>query len=287
MSALKKIEGFISELYSNDKIKINKESVEENRELMVFRDNEESFEEAYEEIRIKVPKEDWHYNDIGSLLLDWSVINVENREYLYGGFLFNTFAGVLGEPSYFWKIYNDSRFWKSYKNEEEEQMCNDFLPKLNCFHKSGHGDDGTFGCLLREKGQYPCPIYFYDNGVWFEMDMSLEEYYDKMIACKAVMLWQYFYLDTSEIIRKLGEYKPVYEDVDSKGPTGGLGYKWVGLYYEYYVKDEHSPEVLLTSVAEGVLLHMKRVLKMFPRLFPDMDITFFQEKHDALEKALK
>ena len=286
MHILKKIKRFVEEIATkpniiiedNNSNKLNNEYHISNRLLRRV----QSF------LKQDFPKCDFQYDHVSSLKLGWSSHDQGENIYLYGGYEINGVLEVIALPSHFWEIYNDSRFWKTYQKGNEE-IDKNFLTKLNYFHKSGHGDDGTFGCLLREEGQYPCPIYFYDHGVWFKMNMSLEAYYDNMIFCKATVLWQYFYIDTSEIIKKLGDFNPTYKELDADGvtETGGISYLWLGLYIDYFRRSESSPEVLLNSVAEGVLLHMKRVLKMFPRLFPDTDITFFQEKHDALEKALK
>lgn len=183
----------------------------------------------------------------------------------------------MSSPSNFWKRYNDSpRFWKNNRQPEAEAICEAFLPKLNYINGSGHSSDGTFGCILREDGIYPCPVYFYDSGIWFKMDLSLEEYYEKMLNSKAVYYWQYFYVATEEIVQKLGNFKPIFIEADTKyleGPTAGL--------------EDKFRDGTFTYSAEGVLHQMKNIIKLFPKLFPDMDLTHFKEKCDALKKALK
>lgn len=275
---LEKFEQFINELKNNPHISVNEESVADNRELMDFIDYKENFNEVYEELRVHVPEADYKYEDLGALSLDWdATTNEPDEEYLWGGFQLHTFSSALSSPSNFWKRYNDSpRFWKNNRQPEAEAICEAFLPKLNYINGSGHSSDGTFGCILREDGIYPCPVYFYDSGIWFKMDLSLEEYYEKMLNSKAVYYWQYFYVATEEIVQKLGNFKPIFIEADTKyleGPTAGL--------------EDKFRDGTFTYSAEGVLHQMKNIIKLFPKLFPDMDLTHFKEKCDALKKALK
>ena len=72
------------------------------------------------------------------------------------------------------------------------------LKKLNWFEKQSWSDDGKFGCFLRQPGDFPLPIYFYDSGAYFSMPLSLEAYFDAMIDSCAVRGWQYFYIDIPE-----------------------------------------------------------------------------------------
>lgn len=273
---LEKFEDFISDLKNNPFVCVREENVEENRRLLKFRHPEERFEEVYEDMKIKVPKEDWKYQDLGALCLDWdAVTDKPDESYLWGGFQLHTFASALSSHSNFWEPYNDSaRFWKNNPQPEAEAIWEDFLPKLNYINGSGHGNDGTFGCLLREDGVYPCPLYFYDSGIWFKLDMTLEEYYNTMLQCKAVYYWQYFYIDTDEIVKKLGNYHPVYTEEGAKFLLGPHAF------------DNELMNGTITTSAEGVLLQMKNIINRFPRLFPDFDLTYFTEKCDALEKAI-
>ncbi|MBB5332608.1 hypothetical protein [Chryseobacterium koreense] len=274
---LEKFEQFINELKQNPHISVNEESVADNRELLEYRDNEECFEEVYEDWKIRVPEEDWKYNDLGSLCLDWdSVTDQPGEEYLWGGFQLHTFSSALSSPSDFWDRYNDSpRFWRNNPQPEAEAIWETFLPKLNYINGSGHGSDGTFGCILREEGIYPCSVYFFDSGIWFEMDMNLETYYNTMIDCKAVYYWQYFYIKTEEIVKKLGNFKPVFIEYDAKYLEGPHPFA------------DKFRDGTFTYSAEGILHQMKNIIKRFPKLFPDFDLTYFKEKCDALEKTLK
>lgn len=273
---LEKFEDFISNLKNITFISVNEDGVQDNRELLEYRNDKRSFEKVYDKIKVRIPEEDWIYEDLGALNLDWDAATDQPDEaYLWGGFQLQNFSSALSSRSNFWKRYNDSsRFWKNNPQPEAEAIWETFLPKLNYINGSGHGSDGTFGCLLREEGVYPCPLYFYDSGIWFEMKMSLEEYYNTMIDCKAVYYWQYFYIDTEEIVKKLGNFKPVFIEYDEKYLEGPHPFA------------DKFREGTFTYSAEGVLHQMKNIIKRFPKLFPDVDLSYFKERCNALEKAL-
>lgn len=273
---IKEVEDFINELHTNEHISVLSDGILENRRLLKYRDAKENFEEVYSETKISVPKEDWKYEDLGSLHLDWESGTIEPEEfYLFGGFKLHHFSSALTDPSDFWRAYNgDNRFWENNSQPEAEAIWKDFLPKVNYFEKSGHGDYGTYGCILRDEGVYPCPVYFFDSGIWFELPMSLSAYYDAMIACKAVHYWQYFYIDTEEIVEKLGNFRPVFIEHGAK-----------------FIKGPHTfgdkfKDGTFTTSAEGVLQQMKNIIKRYPKLFPDVDLGYFKERYSALEKAL-
>ncbi|WP_234109207.1 MULTISPECIES: hypothetical protein [Chryseobacterium] len=274
---LEKFEQCINELKENALVNVREENTAKNRRLLPFRDYKENFDEVYAALKVNVPEADYQYEDLGALSLDWDAVTDQpDEEYLWGGFKILGLLESLGLHSHFWDIYNnDNRFWSNNPQPEAEAVWKDFLPKLNYFQKSGHGDDGTFGCILREEGIYPCPVYFYDSGIWFKMDLSLEEYYNTMIDCKAVYYWQYFYIATEEIVQKLGNFKPVFIEYDEKYLEGPHPF------------GDKFRDGIFTYSAEGVLHQMKNIIKRLPKLFPDMDLTYFKEKCDALEKALK
>lgn len=275
MKILQKLENLINGISNNEKINVDKNNIEEVKKSATFF-SQRLLSRAEERINLKIPEEDFQYDSVGSLILDWdSSTNESDEEYLWGGFQLLSLIESLGVHSHFWDIYNnDSRFWKNNPQPEAEAIWKEFLPKLNYFQKSGHGNDGTYGCILREEGIYPCPIYFFDSGIWFKMDMNLEEYYDTMIVCKAVYYWQYFYINTEEIVKKLGDFKPVYIEYDAKYLQGPHPFS------------DKFKDGTFTYSAEGVLHQMKNIIRRFPKLFPEVDLVYFKEKCDALEKAL-
>ncbi len=275
MELLEKFEQFINELKNNPLVKVREENTAKNRRLLPFRDYKENFDEVYAALKVNVPEADYQYEDLGALSLDWDAVTDQpDEEYLWGGFQLHTFSAALSSRSNFWNRYNSQRFWKNNPQPEAEAVWETFLPKLNYINGSGHGSDGTFGCILREEGIYPCPVYFYDSGIWFKMDLSLEEYYNTMLDCKAVYYWQYFYIATEEIEQKLGNFKPVFIEYDEKYLEGPHPF------------GDKFRDGTFTYSAEGVLHQMKNIIKRFPKLFPDMDLTYFKEKCDALEKAI-
>lgn len=261
----------------NSHIKIHEKTENKAFENGEIRQLDRKYKRANKILNIEIPQEEFkEYFKLGSLVLDWDTsLKKDEDGYLWGGFKMQGFASALGSPSHFWDTYNSgNRTWKNNPYPKDEAVYKEFLPKLNYFHKSGHGDDGTFGCFLREEGVYPCSIYFYDSGIWFPMQMSLEEYYDAMIASNAVYYWQYFYIDTDLIVEKLGNYKPIYEEYGAQYATGPCP------FLDKYKKGE-----LVTS-AEGVLYQMEKIIRIFPEIFPGYNISFFEEKCNALKLAL-
>jgi hypothetical protein len=194
---------------------------------------------------------DKHFQQLSSLTFSWS--NSKNTgKLLYGGFQINGFTSCFTSLSVFW--------------QPDGQGCTDkekeFYSKLNWFHKSAYGSDGAYGCFYREHGVYPCPVYFYDLGETFLMNMNLGEYYEKMLENKAVALWEYFYIDPKEIITK-------YKYLDCS--------LWNHLHMNLGNK----------SRAEGVLVHMNYIIDLFPGLFPDFDLSFLKAKRDLYKQTLE
>ncbi len=118
----------------------------------------------------------------------WVYTNKENQ-FIYGGYLLNGFTDALIFDSDFWKIYNPIDGQKLDDNELE------FFKKLNWFDKQSWGDDGKYSCFLREPGEFPPKLYFYDSGAYFPMTITFDEYFDAMIESCGVRGWQYFYID--------------------------------------------------------------------------------------------
>lgn len=287
MALLEKFETFMREIADNPNIKIEKNNIDEIKGEKPFI-SERAVRRAQETMGIEIPQEVYDHQAISSLRLKWTASgqydwdnDVELR-YLKGGFAIDGLLSALGGESSFWKNYNgDSRFWKTDYQQEAKAVYETFLPQLNDFQSSARGEseasDGTYGCILREKGVYPCPVYFFDSGMWFEMNMTVEQYYDAMMHCKAVYYWQYFYIDTDKIVKELANFNPRYLEYGAyyfNGPQGGA------------TLDEYR-DGIVTSSAHGVLIQMQTIIKRFPKLFPDVDLTYFKERCEALEKALQ
>jgi hypothetical protein len=141
-----------------------------------------------EKWNILMKDEDLEVFNLSGLSICWTYTNKENQ-FIYGSFLLNGFTEALIFASDFWEIYNSLNTHKPDNNELE------FLEKLNWFEKQSSGDDGKYGCFLREPGEFPPKIYFYDRGAYFPMAISFDQYLDAMIASCAVRGWQYFYID--------------------------------------------------------------------------------------------
>lgn len=207
------------------------------------------FVETTEKTGIIVSEEDKPIIELSGARFVWTNENFDELDYLYGSAMVCGISTALWAPTNFWKVYIDSP-----SNEKEKE----FLENLACIQRSAHGDDGTFGCLHRKPPNYPCDLYFFDNGVYSLLDLTLVEYFDAMIESKAVVLWQYFYLEPRAIVEML---------------KGLRCDNWISLYNDL----EGNPTRL-----EGLIIHMERVIEQFPVLFPDHDLTFFQSKLDGL-----
>jgi len=249
-----KIEPFkklIEELLNNAKILVE----ENNLSYTIDKANNMVLEEydkwIQEGVGIQITHNHLEYMLISGLRLDWTNEKIldDNNTYIYGSFFLHGVLEPIVFPSYFWEVYNDPI-------EDEKQR--ETLQKLGYFQRSAHGDDGTFGCFYRESKEYPFPIYFYDNGIYFPMTLNLDKYFEAMLFCKAVVLWQYFYLEPKDIIN---------------GLEGLNCDDWISLYSDL---EGNPPRV------EGIIKHMDVLIRQFPLLFPDFEISFFKNKRDAL-----
>ncbi len=142
----------------------------------------------YDNWNITIKEEDLDYFNLSGVSICWSNTLGED-EFICGGFQFNGFSEALIQDSDFWDTFNSIN-----KHQPDEKELG-FLKKLNWFEKQSWGDDGRYGCFLREAGDFPPQIYFYDNSAYFQINLTLDEYFEAMIASCAVRGWQYFYID--------------------------------------------------------------------------------------------
>jgi hypothetical protein len=235
-----KLLSFINSLYDVNSIEL----VEEKMCTEVMDLPQEYLERRakflYEHKKITVKECFYGFFNISKLKSCWCYTN-ENNEFIYGGFWFNGLSEALAQRSKFWDVFNSLN--RHHPSEEELE----FLKKLNWFEKQAWaGGDGKFGCFLREPGDFPPKIYFYDSGAYFPMNISLEEYFDAMIASCAVRGWQYFYIDFPDKFPELREVN-----------------------------------------REKVLAELTRTVTVLPRLFPDRDFSYHQERYREIERKLK
>ncbi len=196
---IQKTVGFIKYLYSVKNISLTEHKMCVDVMNLPLDYLEEEADFIYQRKKIKIKECFYDFFNISRLESCWSYTN-ENNEFIYGGFWFNGLSEALAQSSKFWNVFNSLN---RYRPGEEELS---FLKKLNWFEKQSRGDgDGKFGCFLREPGDFPPKIYFYDSGAYFPMNTSLEEYFDAMIASCAVRGWQYFYIDFPDEFPELRE----------------------------------------------------------------------------------
>ncbi len=250
---IKPFEELMTELKDNGNIHVEENNLTYILEKAGRMDLNEYDEWIKEDSEIQIPEDHLKYMLVSGLRLDWTNEKIMNKDtfFIYGSFFLHGMYEPIVSPSHFWEVYNDP-----IKDEKQKED----LKKLGYFQRSAHGDDGTFGCFYRNSKDYPFPIYFYDNGIYFPMPLNLDEYYEAMIFCKGVVLWQYFYLEPKDII---------------KGLDNEMCNNWISLYDDL----DGNPKRV-----EGVIKHMNILIKQFPILFPDFDVSFFIEKRDDLIK---
>ena len=195
---IQKTLNFINYLYDAKSIDLSPEKM--CMEILDLRQDylERRSKIIFERKKINIKECLFGFFKISKLESCWSYTN-EYNEFIYGGFSFNGISEALAQPSDFWDVIN------SLNRHEPSEEELEFLKKLNWFEKQAWGDDGKFGCFLREPGDFPPQIYFYDSGAYFPMNTTLEEYFDAMIDSCAVRGWQYFYLDFPDEFPELRE----------------------------------------------------------------------------------
>lgn len=247
---LKRIEEFLYYLEKNN-VFIEENNIEHLKSFEEYIDLD-AFKLLQSTNGMAVSNKDQEFIRLSSLRISWTTEIQQNIEFLYGSVFIAGMSSALRNDSHFWKTYNSP---VSGSAEETE------LKKLAVLQRSAYGDDGTFGCFYREPPKYPCDIYFYDNGIYYPTDFTLETYYDAMLENKAVVLWQYFYIPAEEIVKKL-------DGLTCKG--------WISMY----------SDLVDVPRAIGVAMNMERIIRVFPTIFPDYDVSFYQKKLYELNQIL-
>ena len=196
---IQKLQNFIDYLLSNKTIEKNEDKTTSKvtNSPDFFIDNQ--IKSIYVNKGINIGDNYRYFFAISDISSCWSYTNKYN-EFIYGGCCFNGLSEALAQRSEFWDVFNSL----NCHDPSEEELV--FLKKLNWFEKQSRGDgDGKFGCFLREPGEFPPKIYFYDSGAYFPMNTTLEEYFDAMIDSCAVRGWQYFYIDFPDTFPELRE----------------------------------------------------------------------------------
>ena len=190
MNYVEKIYNFYNSLKTNELI-VNVDPKNNVPKRLISQDRMNEDRRYIAETRgIKIPENE--NQSLASTIFSVCWRAFKNGDFIYGGFEMNGYHEIFLNNSDFWCVYNSLN---SHKPPAEEL---EFLKKLNWFEKQSWSDDGKFGCFLRQPGDFPLPIYFYDSGAYFSMPLSLEAYFDAMIDSCAVRGWQYFYIDIPE-----------------------------------------------------------------------------------------
>lgn len=253
LKELNKFKQLTNYLVSNAFIKVEETNIDDCFELVEYLNVDGMIESVFNTTGIIIPQDSRKFAYVTGIRLDW--VYSKNEDWIYGGYAMD-FFDCLWSPSHFWKIYNDP------PESAEEQS---FLENLVYFQKSGHGDDGTFGCFLRNQ-DFDKSIIFYDSGCYFKMSIGLEEYMEALLKYKAVCAWQYFFIEPQLIIKSL-------KDISAEN--------WAITSIDYDNLRFQGSKV------NAVLFHMDKIIRLFPKLFPDVDLSEAITQRDKLAALLK
>ncbi|HEX7870241.1 MAG TPA: hypothetical protein VF455_09010 [Chryseobacterium sp.] len=100
MDILEKLEQLIVEISGDNKLKVEKINIDKIKERKGYISNL-IFEQAVKAIDVEIPKTDYQYDEISSIILDWTAVTAEPDEtYLWGGFRILGLFESLGFPSF-------------------------------------------------------------------------------------------------------------------------------------------------------------------------------------------
>lgn len=194
---------------------------------------------------VKLAEDQKGYIELSAIFkLDW-IYSAPEKDYLKGGFRFSGLFESLCLKSKLLKSLKDDNV--PYPETEEETA---FLNQLNPFVKA-FDDRKFYGCFLRNTPNFPPPIYFYDYGLYFPMNVDLDGYLDAMFASFATYRWQYFYID---------EFPP--EQLDRMG------------------------KLFRTLNRKNLYQELKKITESLPKAFPDHDFSYHKERLDFLGSIL-
>ncbi len=194
---------------------------------------------------VKLTEEQKEYIRLsGGFELDWTYSAVET-EYLQGGFRFSGLSESLCLGSKLLQGLKEDNV--PYEETEKE---NELLAQLNPFATAFDGRK-FYGCFLRNTPNFPPPIYFYDYGLYFPMNVDLDGYLEAMFASFATYRWQYFYID---------EFAP--EQLDRMG------------------------KLFRTLNRKNLFQELTKISESLPKAFPDHDFSYHKERLAFLESIL-
>jgi len=136
-----------------------------------------------------------------SVSIGWDSTLLLGDVILRGGFVFNGITDSLLFPSDFWKggisLAPDTIVPDNLKHYE----------KLNWFEHLPVGiGDSKRGCFIREEGNFPPPIAFYNGGGWYtKLDFDYYKYLELLFQNYGFKGWQFFYIDITADMPKLDE----------------------------------------------------------------------------------
>jgi hypothetical protein len=157
-----------------------------------------------EEENIIILDKDLEYFNFSSIVLNWDSILKEPKgiTVLRGGFVFNGITDAL--------IFPDDYF----KNTINIKNDGDYYQKLGWIERLPMGvDDSMRGCFIKEEGNFPPPIAFFNGGgEWYvKLDFDYYKYMELLFQNYGFKGWQYFYID---IVKEIPRLDQVLEDME-------------------------------------------------------------------------
>jgi hypothetical protein len=151
---------------------------------------------------ITINDENIEYFNFSSIAIGWrSLLEIPDVVFK-GGFVFNGITDALIFPTDYFKgtinIKNDG----------------DYCQKLAWFEQLPMGvDDSMRGCFIKEEGNFPPPIAFFNGGgEWYvRLDFDFHEYMELLFQNYGFKGWQYFYID---IVKEIPRLDQVLEDME-------------------------------------------------------------------------
>lgn len=145
---------------------------------------------------ITIKDDNIEYFNFSSIALGWrSLIEIPDVV-LKGGFAFNGITDAL--------LFPDDYF----KNTINVKNDGDYCQKLGWFERLPMGvDDSMRGCFIKEEGNFPPPIAFFNGGgEWYvKLDFDYYKYMELLFQNYGFKGWQYFYMEITKEIPRLDQ----------------------------------------------------------------------------------
>ncbi|MFP9113933.1 hypothetical protein ACLI1A_08315 [Flavobacterium sp. RHBU_3] len=145
---------------------------------------------------IKLKDKDIESFDLASTAISWRSLLSLPDVVLKGGFVFNGITDALILPTDY------------FKNTINIKSDEDYSQTLGWFERLPMGvDDSLRGCFIKEEGNFPPPVAFFNGGgEWYvKLDFDYYKYMELLFENYGFKGWQYFYIDIVKEIPRLDQ----------------------------------------------------------------------------------